>query len=78
MPDRLPDINEVFYLRCVCLQVLHADRPGGARPTVVFQPMNDQGQLERAQMIGMDQLGVGPEFITYRKEKIKWLPPRNG
>lgn len=77
MPERLPDINEVFYLRCVCQQVLHADRPGGARPTIVAIPMNDQGQTERAQYIGLDHIGVAPEFITYPKAKLK-APRRDG
>lgn len=74
-PPRLPEINEVVYIRTVVRNV--NAHPGNARPFIVVQPMNDKGATERAQWSGLEDLGVGLEFIVFPKEKLKCTPPRN-
>lgn len=61
-----------MYVRFVVSHVNHPDRPGGVQPTVVGRPLSDTGAAERAQYIGLDTIGVGPEFIVFPAKKLKW------
>lgn len=73
MAERLPEVGEVFYLRCVCLQVM--DHPEGGKPTVVFTAFNERGEMETPWNTYAGQvrrLGTLPGFIVFPREKRVW------
>lgn len=72
MTRRLPEPDEVVYIRVVVSQVL---RPGDPDQWVLARPLTDKCAIDITAVFGPD-VGVHPDVIVFPKEKQKWKPPK--